>query len=31
MICQKWYFYQAWSVSELHITEGADYTELFIA
>ena len=31
MICQKLYLYQACSVTELHITEGADYTDLFIA
>ena len=31
MICQKWYLYQACSVTELHINEGADYTGLFIA
>ena len=31
MICQKWYLYQACSVTELHITEGADYIDLFIA
>ena len=31
MICQKWYLCQACSVFELHITEGADYTDLFIA
>ena len=28
---EKWYLYQACSVTELHITEGADYTDLFIA
>ena len=31
MICQKCFLYQACSVTELHITEGADYTDLFIA
>ena len=31
VICQKWYFYQACSVTKLHITEGADYTDLSIA
>ena len=30
VICQKWYLYQACSVTELHITEGADYTDLSI-
>ena len=28
MICQKWYLYQACSVTELHITEGADLHRL---
>ena len=27
----KWYLNQACSVTELHITKGADYTDLFIA
>ena len=30
MICQKWYLYKACSVTELHITEGADYSRYVI-
>ena len=31
MICQKWYLYQACSVTELHIAEGVDNIDLFKA